>query len=147
MTTVQLTRYVDCPFSAIIEFAEDALRSRPDVTLSPMPPAGPSVQVDSQLTDDVSDTSRKHDALLLSWKPPVARIFPGFAGVLTARPQGRGAWIRIRGSYEPPLGAAGRAFDWAIGRFIARLTLKRFLRDIAASAERRWRAVRNEITA
>lgn len=147
MTTVSATRYCDCPFSAVIEYSEEALRLRPDITLSPAPPAGAQVHIDSQLTDDVSDTSRKHDALLLSWKPPAARVFPGFHGALTVRPAGRGTSMRIHGSYEPPFGAAGRVFDTLAGRFIARLTMRRLLRDIARAVERRWQTFRRELPA
>lgn len=147
MTTVRVTRFVDCPFSAVIEFAEEALRKRPDVTLSPLPPVSRQVHVTSQLTDDVTDTCRKHDALLIAWEPPLSRLLPDFHGALTVRPRGKGAWIRIQGSYEPPLGRAGRVFDAVIGRLIARITLARLLRDVARATEQRWRAVRREIPA
>lgn len=140
MTSVRVTRFVNCPFSAVIEFAEETLRGRGDITLSPGPPLRHHVHLDSQLTDDVTDTTRKHDALLLAWQPSLARFFPDFHGALTVRPKGRGAWIRIQGSYDPPFGIFGRIFDALAGRFIAQLTLMRLLRDIAQRAERRWRA-------
>lgn len=145
MTTVRATRFCDCPFSAVVEFSEEALRTRPDVTLSIAPATGARVHVESQLTDDVSDISRKHDALLLSWKPPVAQLFPDFHGVLTVRPAGRGSQMRIQGSYEPPFGLAGRVFDTLAGQFIARLTLRRLLRDIAGVVEHRWKVFRKEL--
>lgn len=144
VSTVRVTRFVDCPFSAVIEFAEETLRGRRDITLSPAPPLRHHVHLDSQLTDDLTDTSRKHDALLLAWQPSLARLFPDFHGALTVRPKARGAWMRIQGSYDPPFGLAGRIFDALAGRFIAQLTLMRLLRDIAHTAERRWHACRQE---
>lgn len=144
MTTVRVTRFVNCPFSAVIEFAEETLRGRGDIMLSPAPPLRQHAHLDSQLAEDLTDTSRKHDALLLAWKPSLARLFPDFHGALTVRPKGRGAWLRIQGSYEPPFGVAGRIFDALAGRLIAQLTLMRLLRDIARTAEQRWRAFRAE---
>lgn len=146
MTTVRVTRFVNCPFSACIELCEGELRERSDVTLSPMPPMAQQVHVSTQITDDLTDVTRKHDALLLAWQPG-GRLFPEFHGAITVRPKGRGAWLRIQGSYEPPFGTAGRIFNALIGRFIARITLARLLRQVAHRAERRWRAIRKEIPA
>lgn len=144
MTTVRITRFTNCPFSAVIEFAEEALRGRRDITLSPAPPLRQQVYLDSRVTDDLTDTARKHEALLLAWTPSFTKLFPDFHGVLTVRPKGRGAWLRLQGSYEPPLGAAGRIFDALAGRFIAKRTLRRLLRDVAETVEQRWRAFRAE---
>lgn len=141
MTTVRATRFVECPFSAVIDYAEEALRRRQDIIVSAAPAFGELVHVTARISDDVSDPVRRHDALLLAWRP-YSPLFPDFHGALTVRPQGRGAWLRIQGSYEPPLGVAGRAFDSLVGRRIAYLTLTRLLREIAHSAERRWRQVR-----
>ncbi len=141
---MRATRFVDCPFSAVIEFAEEALRERPDVTLSPAPRLARHVCVASQVCEDVSDPVRRHDALLLAWRPP-SPLFPDFHGAFTVRPKGRGAWLRVQGSYEPPFGALGRAFDSLFGRRIARRTLEHLLRDISESAEHRWRSFREEL--
>lgn len=141
LTTVRATRFVECPFSAVIEYAEEALRRRDNIIVSAAPALGELVHVTSQVSDDVSDPVRRHDALLLAWRP-YSPFFPDFHGALTVRPKGRGAWLRIQGSYEPPLGIAGRAFDALVGRRIAYFTLARLVRDIARSAEQRWRQVR-----
>lgn len=131
MTTVRTTCFVDCPFSGVIEFAEDALRSRQSITLA--------------TADDVSDRVRRHDALIVAWKPAIAFLFPDFRGALTVRPKGRGAWLRVQGSYEPPLGLFGRLFDAVFGQFIARLTLARLLAGVAREVECRWRTYRTEV--
>lgn len=145
-TTMRVTRFVRCPFSAAIEFAEETLRHRTDFTISAAPAVAHHVTVAAHLAEDVSDTVRRHEALLIAWKPRL-RLFPPFAGALTVRPKGRGTWLRIQGSYEPPLGAAGRLFDAIAGRFIARLTLQRLLGEIARGAEERWRAFKAELPA
>lgn len=142
MTTVRATRHVECPFSACIDFCEEALRARPDITLLTQ-----HAELTTQIAEDVSDSVRRHDALLLGWHPRLAVLFPDFHGALTVRPKGRGVWLRIQGSYEPPFGAAGRIFDMLVGRFIARFTLARLLRDLSRTVERRWSAFRRELTA
>lgn len=146
MTKVRATRFVDCPFSAVIEFAEESLRRRPDIRLAAAPALGEHANVTARLTDDTTDFSRKHEALLLAWQPRHA-IFPRFEGALTVRPKRGGAWMRLRGTYEPPLGRLGGVFDALFGRAIARLTLRMLLREIGADVERRWSAFRRELTA
>lgn len=145
MSSVSVTRFVNCPFSAVIDFAEETLRSRPDITLSPVPHVGQRVNVTAQVTDDTSDTSRLHDALLIAWQPKLRALFPNFHGALTVRPKDRGAWLRIQGSYDPPLGIPGRIFDAVAGRFIARRTLARTLKEVCEAVEWRWRAFRSEV--
>lgn len=146
-TTVHATRYVDCPFSAVIEYVDDTLRRRMDRALSPVPLLSARVRVHLRVVDDRTDPVRRHDALLLAWRPALPRLFPAFCGALTVRPKGRGAWLRIRGSYEPPLGAAGRLFDVIAGRALALRTLDRLLREIVRDVEAAWQTFRAERTA
>lgn len=143
MTTVRATRFVDCPFSAVIEYSEQALHGRSSVSLSPAAPVSHRVDVTTRSAEDMTDDVRRHDALLVAWRPALPAFFPQFHGALTVRPKGRGAWLRIHGSYEPPFGVAGRIFDALVGRTIAKRTLAHFLADVASSAERRWHAVKD----
>ena len=145
MTTVRATRFVNCPFSGVIEFAEEALRERESITLSPAAPFKQRVALATEAAEDISDRVRRHDALLIAWKPAIAFLFPDFRGAVTVRPMGHGAWLRIQGSYEPPLGAIGRVFDALFGRYVAHLTLAHLLDDVARDVECRWRAYRKEI--
>lgn len=145
-TTVRATRFVECPFSAVIDYAQEALRQRENITVSAIPAVGEHVHVAAQVSDDISDPVRRHDALLLAWRP-FSPLFPNFHGALTVRPKGRGAWLRIQGSYDPPFGIGGRIFDALVGRRIAELTLARLLREIAQTAEQRWRTFRAGLTA
>lgn len=132
---------MDCPFSAVIEFTEAALRGRPHIVLSPAAPIAQRAAIATRISDDRSDEARKHDALLIAWRPELP-LFPNFRGVLTVRPQGRGALLRIEGTYEPPFSVAGRVFDAVAGRRIAALTLQRLLRTLSNEAEQRWQAER-----
>lgn len=147
MSTVRATRFVACPFSAVIEYAEDVLRGRSDIRISPAPHVSGAVHVASRATDDFSDTTRRHDALLLAWKPLHPSVFPWFHGALTVRPKERGAWLRIQGSYDPPFGIFGRIFDTLAGRRIARRSLNRMLDDLCVQVEHKWEAARRGVVA
>lgn len=147
MTTVHAGRYVACPFSASIEYAEDALRERHDIIVSPGRLLGEHVALDTKVTDDLTDAVRRHDALLLAWQPKHAALFPNFRGALTARPKLRGSYLRLQGSYDPPAGFWGVAFDAMAGRFIAALTLRRLLDEIGRAVETKWNAFRGELRA
>jgi len=147
MTTVHAGKYIACPFSASIEYAENVLRERHELVLSPGPALGERVHMDTKVTDDLTDSVRRHDALLLAWQPKHTAMFPDFHGALTVRPKLRGSYLRLQGSYDPPAGVLGRAFDTVLGRLIATLTMRRLLNDIGHGVEARWTAFREEIEA
>jgi hypothetical protein len=92
--------------------------------------------------DDASDEARKHQALLLAWRPNTVRMFPEFRGVLTMRPQRHGATLLLTGEYEPPNGFAGRIFDVLLGRAIARRTMNSLLDEFRTEIEREYEAER-----
>ena len=135
MTQVHAIVYVDCPFSAALEFAEKAVRRRGDLYLTPAPPLGERVRFSAATADDTSDPARKHDALLIAWRPQNRGMFPDFRGVLTVRPKQRGTLLRLTGQYKPPYGLAGTVFDFFVGRMIARKTMHHLLTDLAVDME------------
>ena len=141
-TRVHATRYVDCPFSAVIEYVDEALRRRIDLAVSPAPLLSARVRMRLRVVDDLTDPVRRHDALLVAWRPAMPRLFPAFRGALTVRPKGRGAWLRIRGSYQPPFGTLGRLFDAVAGRTLALRTLDRLLQEIVLEVEAAWQTFR-----
>jgi hypothetical protein len=134
MSRIRVNHYADCPFSAAIELAEKTARRRPDLFVSPAPPFGERVLFTAASTDDRTDEARKHDALLVAWRPETA-AYPEFRAVLTARPERRGTLLSLYGDYEPPYGGSGKFFDLLIGRSIARRTMRRFLAGLAADVE------------
>jgi hypothetical protein len=137
MSTLIVQRTVDCPFSATIEFAENALARRPEIRVSPQPPLGESVQVAAKSVRDLSDAARSHDALLIAWTPRHA-IFPRFHGFLSVRPKKRGSRLRLHGRYDAPGGTIGKIFDAIAGRAIARATVRHLLDDLAADIETQY---------
>ena len=140
MSEIRVTHHCACPFSAVIEFAEKALSESRWMRVSPVPVVAENVQAVAAVVDDRSDDVRRHDALLLAWKPNHRGMFPDFQGVLTARPSGRGAELSLHGRYQPPLGLPGAIFDSVAGRHIARLTMRRVLDDLCKQIEQKWNA-------
>lgn len=135
MTQIRVKRYVECPFSAALEFAEQAVSRRSGLYLTPSPPLGERVRFVASSTGDKSDSARVHDALLLAWRPQTPGMFPDFRGVLTVRPKRAGVWLRLSGQYEPPYGTLGKVFDTIAGRAIAKHTMRNLLGDLAAEIE------------
>jgi hypothetical protein len=73
----------------------------------------------------------------VSWRPTGTTLLPSFAGVLRFQwdEQYGYTWLVIEGDYEPPLGAAGKAFDAIAGERIARGTMRALLDDLRAVLE------------
>lgn len=131
MAYLEVRRFLACPFSAAIELAERAVDRLGDLYVGPLPSLSEPVVFASLSTPDHSDGTRRHDALLIAWRPRNAGMFPNFHGVLTVRPKRAGVWVQLSGSYDPPYAIAGKIFDLAVGRLIATLTMRRLLDDFA----------------
>ncbi len=67
----------------------------------------------------------------VSWAPKDGGPYPAFAGTLSVAEDATG-WSRIEldGSYKPPFGIAGAAFDAAVGHRIAQSTAAELLAEI-----------------
>jgi hypothetical protein len=72
------------------------------------------------------------------WAPLRPGPFPAFRGELTVEPaeEGRAFWLVLDGTYEPPIGLIGEAFDAIVGRNIARATALDLLGRMKASLEK-----------
>jgi hypothetical protein len=81
MTQITVRRFAACPFSAAIELAENTLDRLSSLYLSPFPPIAEPVVFKTVSTPDLTDETRKHDALLLAWRPQTRGMFPDFHGV------------------------------------------------------------------
>ena len=78
------------------------------------------------------DDQNLNDLIRITWEPEGGGAYPAFRGTLatwgeTDPPQ---TFIEIDGTYEPPMGVAGEAFDAAVGRAIAQRTVRAFLDDL-----------------
>jgi hypothetical protein len=136
-----LKRYIHTtvPFSAVIEYVDAFFMEHPEMHLRSVGPARAAIDVQHRLVDDVSDTARLHEAITLSWRPKL-RLFPNFDGFVSVRPHFKGSMLAIEGTYDPPFGSFGRAFDGFAGRMLAVASLDYLLRRIRADIEKRHAA-------
>src|SRR5579863_9108027 len=77
------------------------------------------------------------------WKihwDPQSGPYPQFDGELTVRADEtyESALLELRGSYRPPGGALGAAFDWAAGSRIATATARELLARLGSEIESRY---------
>jgi hypothetical protein len=82
------------------------------------------------------DDQNLNELIRLSWRPEGDGIpLPPFEGTIVtwAERNPQRTFLELDGTYVPPLGAAGEAFDEAIGRKIAQRTAKDLLAQIAAA--------------
>ena len=87
------------------------------------------------VTNDFTDTVRRHEALEFRWRPR-SRLLPEGRALLTVRPHApQGTELQFSIAYVPPLRTAGRLFDAAIGRHIAWLTCGLLLRRLRIESE------------
>ena len=73
---------------------------------------------------------------------PEAGPYPDFDGELTVRADEtyETSLLELRGSYRPPGGPLGAAFDWALGGRIASATAQALLARVGAGMEARYTA-------
>ena len=76
-----------------------------------------------------------NDLMLIRWVPEGTGVFPTFEGTLIVRSENDASSIELDGSYTPPFGPAGQAFDAAIGHRIAQSTARELLKDLKAAVE------------
>ena len=79
------------------------------------------------------DQYNLNDEFAVEWKPNDDAPFPTLHGRLTiwSESDPSESFIELDGSYEPPLGEFGEAFDATIGNLIAQRTATAFLRDLS----------------
>ena len=118
-----------CPFSIAHEHAADFLRELENTPHS--------VALRFAFHDDVSDLARRHDAIVLAWRTGSSWL-PDCAGALRFRIAPHDRTIAyFEGTYTPPLGLIGAAFDFVVGHRIAASTATDLLRRMAAYVEDR----------
>lgn len=81
------------------------------------------------------DADNLNEELAVRWRPGTGEPFPAFDGAIaTWSEDGKTSFVELRGTYEPPLGSAGRLFDDAIGHVVAKRTVHQFLQMLAEGA-------------
>lgn len=90
--------------------------------------------------EHAEDPLRFDQRLHVHWTPKEGAILPEFTGVIVLRADrdlDGTPVLELSGSYAPPFGVPGKAFDLFIGQKIASATAKSVLRKIALDIESR----------
>jgi hypothetical protein len=142
MRTIAVVRNARVPFSASIDLVDGFFREHAPLIVGPSRWLRAAVVPEAAQIRDTTDTTMIHEALAIVWKARMALPLPDFHGLLTVRVNAPTTEIRIEGSYDSPLGIAGRAFDGLLGRHIATSTLNVLLGDICDYVEAGWSVMR-----
>lgn len=148
MTALQITRHVACPVGQVPAFLERFFAGHAGengdsvLTLrAPINVAGlREVELARVSVVHVAPAHRPGEMIAryaVSWEAAKSGPFPRFTGTLCV-PNDEdydSCFLRLEGTYEPPLGALGQAFDTAIGHAIAQRTGEDLLARIAAYLE------------
>lgn len=90
-------------------------------------------------------TSRGYEGIAFEWEPEGGGPFPSFNGTLILRPHSGQTELELKGSYTPPLGEIGAAFDAVVGNKIARTTIRILLENLKAALEEEFATFKEAI--
>jgi hypothetical protein len=145
MSEILEHRFVACPYHLAQGYLADMMGSRlssPNtLTLSLSLPGAELVKEVVVTYGVATDPMHFDQPWSVHWKPK-AGPYPEFDGELTVRADETYASSRLelQGSYRPPGGALGAAFDAAVGNRIARATAQALLERLGAELESRYAA-------
>lgn len=148
MTTIERIHYVHAPYTRARAYLDHKLRHS----------ASTGEELPLRLTVPIRSASVSKEVVVhygfgtdpmhfdepwsVTWVPEGGGIYPSFSGTLCVRYDEtyRTSILELSGTYVPPLGVAGKAFDAALGHRIALATADALLADIAAGIEEQYRA-------
>lgn len=86
------------------------------------------------------DAENINEEIGIAWAPAGGGPYPSFSGrlIVWSEDDPKQSFIELDGTYEPPLGVAGEAFDETVGHLIAQRTAHEFLlslRDALSSGK------------
>ena len=138
-------RVVGCPYNLAQRYVADSVgpsarsgvATRLELTVS-----GPGLELTKNVVAwfaPSTDPMHFDQPWRLRWMPK-AGPYPEFDGELTVRADEtyQTSLLELRGTYRPPGGALGAAFDWAAGSRIATATARELLKRIGEEMESRY---------
>jgi hypothetical protein len=133
---------VRCPYHLAQRYLADSVGSRAasgEESLLTLTVSGPGLELVKDVIVTFSpavDPMHFDQPWRLHWKPE-AGPYPEFDGELTVRADEtyKTSLLELQGSYRPPGGALGAAFDWAAGSRIASATARALLQRIGDEME------------
>jgi len=140
-------RVVHCPYHLARQYLQDDLASRVasgesgPLSLTLAVPGGELVKQVVVTYDRAADPMHFDQPWRVHWKPQ-AGPYPDFDGELTVRADEtyESSLLELKGSYRPPGGTLGAAFDWAVGARIAGATAQALLERVGDEMEARYRS-------
>jgi hypothetical protein len=145
MSQILERRFVACPYNLAQGYLAQKIGSK---ISSPGPLALTLSVPGAELVKEVVvsygaavDPMHFDEPWAIHWQPK-AGLYPEFDGELTVRADETYAssQLELRGSYRPPGGVVGAAFDAALGNRIARATAQALLEHLGAEMEARYAA-------
>ena len=138
-------RYCRCPYHLARRYLAEAVRGsaksgQADHLILRLAVPGGELVKDVVVTFGKSaDPMHFDEPWHIHWRPQ-AGPYPEFDGQLTVRSDEsyETALLELRGSYRPPGGAIGAAFDWAVGSRIASSTAQALLERLGSQMESRY---------
>lgn len=149
MTQLYQRHLIRCPYALAKNYLAAAVERQADSgalsDLTLRVPVGPNGSQTIE-KDVVVNYARGTDAMRLDqrwvihWTPKNGGPYPDFVGQLSVRADYDydTAILELEGEYQPPLGLAGRVFDFIAGTQIASATARELLREIGLRMERRY---------
>ena len=153
MTAIRERIYVKCPFTKAPSFLNYYLEELAHSTDSggsilhlelPLAtlgiPSGLNIGRDVVAHFAPPDDAYGVQRTAVTWKPEGGGPFPTFTGFINVEQDERygSSSLLLEGTYEPPLGVAGKAFDAALGRTIATATARELLHALRRKIEDSW---------
>jgi hypothetical protein len=134
---------INCPVTQARRHVDDFFKEHARLTLR-VPLHIPGLQTGLLMRREANATLRRapaegdaYDAFTVSWEAVGGGPFPRFAGMVDIEGDEDDDSFRLvlRGSYDPPLGTVGEAFDAVVGRWIAIATARDLLDRIREAVE------------
>jgi hypothetical protein len=147
MSEIHERRFLNCPYNRAREILAQAVADAVDsgtgrtIRLT-LPITGGEISKDVVVTVQRGvDPSHFDQPWVLHWEPN-GGAFPSFDGTLTVQAEEtyRTSRLALDGSYTPPGGTAGAAFDAVVGTKVASATAQELLRKIGDALEQRYQA-------
>lgn len=148
MSNLYQRRYLNCPYKRAKELLADAASAAATSGDGRLLRLRLPIAEGASLSKEVSivlergtDPMHFDEVWNVRWEPTPGGIYPAFSGTLTIRADERyeTSILELVGSYQPPLGAVGTAFDSVVGSRIAHATAREFLRVVGNGIEERFR--------
>lgn len=152
MSVLREELFVKCPVNQARRHLDAFFKERPTLALR-VPLVIPGLRSGSLMQKDVTASIKRIHApsdtfedFSVTWEALGGGPFPRFTGKLAVKGDEDYDSFRLvlEGTYDPPLGAAGEAFDVLVGHWIAIVTARDLLERVREAVETAYRALEAE---